>query len=68
MVIMILQDKYYKPLVEIKDFNSLISNKPFYDQPVQNIHETYKKLVEMLRNDDYTTGDLLDFSYHQNYF
>ena len=26
-----------------------------------------KKLVEILRNKDYTTRNLLDFSYHQNY-
>ena len=29
-------DKYYMPLVEIKDFNALIDNKPFFDQPVKN--------------------------------
>ena len=55
------------PLVEIKDFNVLIDNKPFFDQPVKNKQEVYEKLIEMSRNDDYTTGNLLDFSYHQNY-
>ena len=25
-------DKYYVPLVSIKDFNALIDNKPFFDQ------------------------------------
>ena len=29
-------DKYYMPLVEIKDFNTLIDNKPFFDQPVKS--------------------------------
>ena len=24
-------DKYYMPLVEIRDFNVLIKNKPFFD-------------------------------------
>ena len=28
-------DKYYMPLVEIKDFNVLIDNKPFFEQPVK---------------------------------
>ena len=28
----------------------------------------YEKLAEMSRNDDYTTGNLLHFSYHQNYY
>ena len=27
-------NKYYMPLVEIKDFNSLIDDKSFFDQPV----------------------------------
>ena len=61
-------DKYYVPLVEIKDFNALIDNKPFFDQPVKIKQEAYEKLIEMSKNDDYTTGNLLDFSYHQNYY
>ena len=27
-------NKYYMPLIEIKDFNALIKNKPFFDQSV----------------------------------
>ena len=42
--------------VEIKDFNELIGNKPFFDQPVHNKQEAYKKLVKMSRNNDYTIG------------
>ena len=71
MVAMVLRetlDKYYMPLVEIKDFNALIDNKPFFDQPVKNKHEAYGKLIEMTRNDDYTTGKLLDSSYHQKQY
>ena len=56
------------PLVEIKDFNALIDNKPFFDQPVKNKYEAYEKLIEMSRNDDYTTRNLLDYLYHQNYY
>ena len=61
-------DRYYMSLVEIKDFNALIDSKPFFDQPVKNKQESYEKLIEMSRSDDYTIGDLLDFSYHQNYY
>ena len=49
------------PLVEIKDFNALIDNKPFFDQPVKNKQEPYQKLIEMSRNNDYTTGNVLDY-------
>ena len=61
-------DKYYMPLVEIKDFNILIDNKPFFDQPVKNKQEVCEKLIEMSTNDDHTTGNLLDYLYHQNYY
>ena len=40
------------PLVEIKDFNALIGNKPLFDLPVKSKQELYKKLIEMTRNYD----------------
>ena len=55
-------DKYYMPLVEIKDFNALVDKKTFFDQPVKNKQEAYEKLVEVSRNNDYTTGNLLDYN------
>ena len=36
---------YYLSLVEIKDFNALIDNKLFLDQPVRNKQEAYVKVV-----------------------
>ena len=54
--------------VEKKDFNALIDNKQFFDQAVNNKEELYEKLVEMSRNDDYTTRNLLNYLYHQNYY
>ena len=53
------------PLVEIKDFNALIDNKPFFEQPVKNKQEAYGKPIEMSKNYVYTTGNLLDYLYHQ---
>ena len=41
-------------LVEIKDFNASVDNKPFFDQPVKNKQEPYQKLVEMSGNYNYT--------------
>ena len=55
-------------LVEIKDFNVLIENKPLFYQAVKRKQEGYKKLVETSRNNDYTTGNLLDYLYHQKYY
>ena len=55
-------------LVEIKDFNALIDNKQFFDQAVNKKEELYEKLAEMSRNDGYTTRNLLNYLYHQNYY
>ena len=60
-------DEYYMRLVEIKDFNALIDTKLIFDQPVKNKQEAYKKLIKMSRNNDYTTGNLFDYLYHQKY-
>ena len=36
--------------------------------PVKNEEEAYEKIIEMSNNNDYTTGDLLDFGYFkENY-
>ena len=61
-------DEYYMSLVENKNFNALIENKQFFDQLVKNKQEGYGKLVEMSRNDNYTTVNLLDYLYHQKYY
>ena len=33
--------------VETKDFNVLIDGKIFFDVPIKNNDETYKKIIEM---------------------
>ena len=54
---------YYVPNIEIKDFNVLIDGKSFFDLPVKNEVEAYEKIIDMSNNNDYTTGNLLDFVY-----
>ena len=50
---------YYVPNVEIKDWW-----KKFFDNlSVKNKEELYEEIIEMSRNIDYTTGNLLDFAY-----
>ena len=51
--------KYYTPKVE-KDFNVLINGKSFFDVPVKSKNETYEKIIEISKNNHYTTGNLLD--------
>ena len=40
----------------------------FFDLSVKNEEETYEKIIDMNNNNDYTTGNLLDFTYFkENY-
>ena len=55
--------KYYVPKIKIKDFNVLIDGKPFFDIPIKNKEKAYEQIVEMSRNNDYRTGNLLDYEY-----
>ena len=50
--------KYYTPTVEIKDYNVLIDQKPFFEIPIKNKEETYQAITELIRSNDYTTGNL----------
>ena len=61
-------DKYYMPLVEIKDFNALIHSKPFFGLPVNNKQETFEKLGNYERNNDYTAGNISDYLYNQKHY
>ena len=54
---------YYVPNVEIKDFNVLIDGKSLFDLPVKNEEDACEKIIDMSNNNDYTTGNLLDFAY-----
>ena len=40
----------------------MIDGKSFFDLPVKN-EEAYEKIIDMSNNNDYTTGNLLDFVY-----
>ena len=59
--------QYYTPNVEIKEFNVLIDGKSFLDLPVKNEEEAYEK-IDMSNNNDYTTGNLLDFAYFKKIY
>ena len=60
--------KYYVSKVEIKDFNVLTDRKPFFEIPVKNKEEAHEAIVEMSKNNDYTTGNLLDYEYFKDHY
>ena len=55
--------KYYVPKVEIKDFNVIVDGKTFFEIPIRNKEEVYEQIIEMSRDNGYTTGNLLDYEY-----
>ena len=59
---------YYVPKIEIKDFNVLINQKPFFDIPVKNKEETYQAITELIRYSDYIMGNLLDYEYFSTHY
>ena len=60
--------KYYASKVEIKDFNVLIDGKPFFEIPTKNKEEAYEAIIEMSKNNNYTTGNLLDYEYFKDHY
>ena len=60
---------YYFPKVEIKDYNIMIDEKNFFDQPVKSDIRTYDNIRKIATGpeNDYTTGCLLDYNYFNNY-
>ena len=59
---------YYVPNIQIKDYNVLIDGKSFFNLPVKTEEEAFEKVIEMSNNNDYTTGNSLDFAYYrENY-
>ena len=48
--------------------NVLIDGKNLFDLPVKNDEEAYEKIIDMSNNNDYTTGNLLDYAYYKKHY
>ena len=46
----------------------MTDGKSFFDVPVKNKEEAYEKIIEMSRNNDYLTGNLLDYEYVSKHY
>ena len=42
--------------------------KSFFDTPIKTDEETYEQIIEIGRNNDYTTGNLLDYEYFSKHY
>ena len=58
----------YLPRVMVKDFNVTIDKLAFFDLPIKTEEEAYEKIIDISRNNEYTTGNLLDYDYFKKYY
>ena len=60
--------QFYLPRVMIKDYNVIIDKLAFFDLPIKTEEEAYEKIIDISRNNEYTTGNLLDYDYFKKYY
>ena len=60
--------QFYLPRVMVKDFNVIIDTLAFFDLPIKTEEEAYEKIIDVSRNNEYTTGNLLDYDYFKKYY
>ena len=56
-------DEFYLPKVMVKDYNVIIDKLP-----IKIEEEPYEKIIDISRNNEYTTGNLLDYDYFKKYY
>ena len=60
--------QFYLPNVMLKDYNVIIDKLEFFDLPIKTEEEAYEKIIDISRNNEYTTGNLLDYDYFKKYY
>ena len=56
--------------MEVKDYNAMIDDRNFFDQPIKNNLKTYDHIRKIAtgQQDDYTAGCLIDLPYFKKYY
>ena len=60
--------QFYLPEVLVKDFNVIIDKLVFLDLPIKSEEEAYEKIRDISRNNEYTTGNLLDYDHFKKHY
>ena len=60
--------QFYLPKVMVKEFNVISDKLAFFDLPIKTEEEAYEKIIDISRNNEYTTGNLLDYDYFKKYY
>ena len=51
---------FYLPSIMVKDYNVIIDKLAFFYLPIKTEEEAYEKIIDISRNNEYATGNLLD--------
>ena len=60
--------QFYLRKVLVRDINVIIDKLAFFDLPVKTEEEAYEKIIDISRNNEYTTGNLLDYDYFKKHY
>ena len=60
--------RFYLPNLMVKDYDVIIDKLAFFDLPIKTEEEAYEKIIDISRNNEYTTGNLLDYDYFKKYY
>ena len=60
--------QFFLPRVMVKDCNVIIDELAFFYSPIKTEEEAYEKIIDISRNNEYTTGNLLDYDYFKKHY
>ena len=60
--------QFYLPNVMVKDYDVIIGKLAFFDLPIKTEEEAYEKIIDICGNNEYTTGNLLDYDYFKKHY
>ena len=60
--------QFYLPRVMVKDCNVIIDELAFFYSPLKTEEEAHEKIIDISRNNEYTTGNLLDYDYFKKHY
>ena len=60
--------QFYLPKITVKDYNVIIDKLAFFDLLIKTEEEAYEKIIDISRNNEYTTGNLLNYDYFKKHY
>ena len=60
--------QFYLPNVMVKDYNVIIDKLAFFNLSIKTEEEAYEKIIDISRNNEYTTSNLLDYDYFKKHY